>query len=394
MEKYNVCVVGGGASGMASAIYIKQNAEDLSVLLLEKKDVLGRKLSMTGNGRCNISNVQCPTFGDTSRFFKTIGVEIKSDSEGRAYPVSERAKDVTEAMESMIYALGIYIKKETAVIDLKRDENCFTVTTQRGDFNAEKVILAAGGKSYPETGSAGEGYIMARNLGHTVNKPAPALVALECHNDVMGTNKGVRANAVVSLYRHGYFVESETGEVQFTEDGLSGICVFDMSSFVRLNENTCFEDYELSLDLLPGYKPVELLYLLDQRKKIKGLETKHIMRSMVKPQLAEKLLAEISGRIPAAKELDENDIKNIIAAFKDVRYKVTGAKGWRQAQCTMGGVSWDDFDLHTMESRICPGLYFTGEMIDYAGPCGGFNLENAWHTARKAGKAICTEYMR
>ena len=396
MKKSNVCIIGGGASGMAAAIYIKEKMPDLNVLLLEKKDVLGKKLSVTGNGRCNISNVQCPTFGDTSRFFKSIGVEIKTDNEGRAYPVSERAKDVTETMENLLLSLGVDIKKNVTVNNISKinEKGCFIVSSDKESFEAEKVIIATGGKSAPQFGTTGDGYVLARNMGHTINKLAPALVALECSNSVLGINKGVRANAGVTLFRHSYFVEEEKGEVQFTEDGLSGICIFNLSNFVRLNENTGFSDYELALDLLPEYKPTEILYILSRKKNISGLKTISLMKSIVKPELARKLLKDISQRIPEAKDLSTEHLKDIILMFKNVRFTITGAKGWKQAQCTMGGVSWDDFNLHTMESTVVSGLYFTGEIIDYVGPCGGFNLENAWNTARKAGKAICTEYMR
>lgn len=390
---YNICIVGAGAAGMAAALSISMENQDLKIILIEKKEEVGKKLSATGNGKCNISNNILPSFGDTSKFFRKIGIEIKVDSEGRAYPVSESAKDVVKGLENAVTAWGCDIVKKEEVMSIEK-EDVYIIKTNKNQYTAEKVILATGGKSAPQFGTTGDGYRIAKKLGHTINKLAPALVPVECESEILGNIAGVRAKGKVNLFRHGFFVESEEGEIQFTKDGLSGICIFNLSNYLVLNEKTSFKDYKITIDLLSRYQEMEIFHMMKTRKNILNLDTKDLMLSIVNSKIAERLLEKWSIKYPKAAMLSDEQLKEIIGEFRNVEYKVTGAKGWKDAQCTKGGISWDDFDWDTFESKVCPGLYVIGEIIDYDGPCGGFNLENAWLSARKAGKAICTEYTK
>lgn len=391
----NVCIIGGGASGMMTAIKIAQNKPSLSILIIEKKEKLGSKIYATGNGRCNITNANCHTFGITCRDFRNIGVEIKVTEEGRAYPVSEKAADVVFAMENMINAYEIDIMLKTAVTDIQKQKNgSYKIITDKNEIIAEKVVIATGGKAAAAFGTTGDGYKLATNLEHKVNKVIPALVPIECKNEELGVLSGVRAKGKVTLYRNDFLVDAQQGEIQFTKDGLSGICVFNMSSFIRLSKEIKFKDYYIEADFISGYRDMEILHILSLRRGIKGLKTLDLLNSIVNSNIAHKLLKKWSDKYKMANQLDDSSLKEIINEFRHVRFNITGVKGWKEAQCTAGGVSWDDFNWDTMESLVCKGIYFTGEVIDYQGPCGGYNLENAWETARKAGKAICTEYMK
>lgn len=391
----NVCIIGGGASGMMTAIKIAQNNPSLSILIIEKKEKLGSKIYATGNGRCNITNANCHTFGTTCRDFRNIGVEIKVTEEGRAYPVSEKAADVVFAMENMIKAYEVDVMLKTTVTDIQKQKNgSYKILTDKKKIVAEKVVIATGGKAAAAFGTTGDGYKLATNLGHKVNKVIPALVPIECKNEELGVLSGVRAKGKVTLYRNDFLVDAQQGEIQFTKDGLSGICVFNMSSFIRLSKEIKFKDYYIEADFISGYRDMEILHILSLRRGIKGLKTLDLLNSIVSSNIAHKLLKKWSDKYEMTNQLDDTSLKEIINEFRHVRFNITGVKGWKEAQCTAGGVSWDDFNWDTMESLLCEGIYFTGEVIDYQGPCGGYNLENAWETARKAGKAICTEYMK
>ena len=391
----DVCVLGGGAAGLAVAVDLSNKCPDLSIVIIEKNSDVGLKLKATGNGRCNISNAQCQTFGETVKFFKRIGVEVSTNDEGWAYPVSEEGSEVVNVLKERLEDNGVKIYTEHIVE--KIEENVegvpYTVVCSKGQtFQCKKVVMALGGKAAPNFGTVGDGYILARKLGHKVTKLAPCLVPLMCENEEMGINKGVRAKGTVSLFRHGDFVAKEKGEIQFTDKGLSGICIFTLSKYVVLNEKTKFEDYKLKLDFLAQYQGLEILIMLKDRCKIKGMKTSKLLSSIVKDQIGQKLMKPWADKCPMAKDLSDEDLKEIILHAKGIIYDVTGAGGWKEAQCTTGGVSWDDFDWDTMESKVQPGMYFAGEIIDYSGPCGGFNLENAWVNARKVSKALCTEF--
>ena len=394
----DICILGGGAAGMAVAVDISMECPDLKIAILEKKEDLGLKLRATGNGRCNISNVECQTFGDTVKFFKKAGVEIKTNNEGWAYPVSEDGTEVVNALKDRIKASGVLVYTQSVVEKVEggqREGEPFFVTCQNGKtYQAKKIVMALGGKAAPSFGTVGDGYILSRKMGHKITKLAPCLVPIICENKELGNNKGTRCKGLAVLYRHGEFVAKEKGEIQFTSDGLSGICIFSLSKYMVLNDKTTFDDYKIRIDFLEQYQNLEILIILKDRCKIKGMKTEKLLSSIVKDKIGKKLMKSWSDKTEFAADLTDKDIKDIILHAKNMIFDVRGAGGWKEAQCTTGGVSWDDFNWDTMESNIRHGMYFAGEVIDYSGPCGGYNLENAWMTARKVSKAICTEFTK
>lgn len=391
---YNICIAGGGAAGLAVAFDIASSQPDLKIAVIERNIEPGRKLKAAGNGRCNISNIQCPTFGETVRFFRKAGIEIKSDDRGWAYPVSESGEDVTEALCDRLEALGVEIHTECRITEIVHEDRYIIKCENGKEFTGEKLVMALGGKAAPSFGTTGDGYILSRNLGHNVTKLAPCLVPVKCRGEYTGNFRGIRAKGRVTLYRHGYFVEEETGEIQFTEEGMSGICMFNLSKYLVLNESTSFGDYMVSADLMPDYSMAEAFLVLKERKKVPGLRTENIFQSLVKAGIGKTVAAEEAEKTEYAADLTDDMIRKLVSSVKNMRFTVTGAGGWKEAQCTTGGVSWDDFNWETMESTKHEGLYFAGEIIDYSGPCGGYNLENAWVTGRKVSRAICTEYIR
>lgn len=356
MDRYDVCIIGGGASGLAAAAALDG---DLRVCIVEKNGSCGRKLAATGGGRCNITNAGAPGADETIAFFRELGLEVYRDSEGRYYPYSNRAEDVTEILLASVSKKNTVIHTGFSAGSVSYDASeCgkFSVSDGKKTVTADRLIVAAGGKSYPQLGTTGDGFAIAKSLGHTVERVYPVLAPVECRD--MPDLAGVRARGRAVLYRDGREADRSEGEIQFTRDGLSGICIFDLTLSIRAevgeDPRKAVRRFEIGLDLAPDFTREQLA----ERTTSFGIVTGR--------------LAEL---IPPA-------------GLKDFRLRVSGVKGWKSAQCTAGGVRLEEIDMDTMESRLIPGLYFTGEVLDIQYRCGGFNLQNAWSTGIKAARHI------
>jgi len=389
---YDIAIIGGGASGLAAAITARRNAPEMSVAIFEKKEVTGKKLSATGNGRCNLSNVNCNLTDQVIDFFNSVGISVRKDEEGRLYPYSEDAKDVTEILTACARGEGTEILLNSGISRMEADpEGGFLLFVDEKEVRAKKVLIATGGKSYASMGTTGDGYIMARKLGHTVTKLVPGLTAVEVTQDLSDI-KGVRSKALVTLYKDGESVFSEKGEVQFRADSISGICVMNMSRFVRAEAGESLEEamdrYVVSVNLVPDFGTVKIINLLKQRFLIKGITASEAMKTLVRGQLASRILSEagVDGNAPAVSvAFDDGKLVAIANGLRSMRFGVRGVKGWNEAQITLGGVSMDEIHPVTMESKLVKGLFFSGEVTDFDGPCGGYNLHNAWVTGMLAG---------
>ena len=395
MMTYDFVIVGGGAAGLAAAAsFIKETGYG-SVCILEKNGMLGRKINATGGGRCNLTNKACPEKDMTLDFFRGLGIETWEDSEGRYYPYTNKASDVTKALVDAVKGnsdehtvdvkCGFTVKVVSRIKPDDGSEGCFMITgMQQADAKAgqseasatmemifaNRVLLAMGGKAGPQYGTTGDGYTIARTLGHTVTRVFPILTGIECRaEDVdFASLKGVRAKGTVILNKDGKPIVRDTGEIQFTEDGVSGICIFNLTPHIKADKRENFTDalkrYTITVDLAPDFTEEQL----SARQSAFGI-------------LTEKLAAALENAGTWNAEAGASGIKHWQLA-------ITGIKGWRDAQATFGGVALDEIDMDTMESRQVPGLYFAGEIIDAQGPCGGFNLQNAWETGIKAARAI------
>lgn len=357
MTIYDICIIGGGAAGLTAAASIHHN---LKGCVLEKNEVPGRKLMATGGGRCNITNRACDDKEMALEFFKSMGLETHEDPEGRYYPYSNQAADVVKTLLLQAQNNNVEIITQFAATEVQYSDGHFIISDAKGrSIAASRVLLAPGGKAAPQFGTTGDGYGIARAFGHTINKVYPILTGITCGDfrDI----KGVRARGKVSLYRENRLLAAETGEIQFTADGLSGICVMNLTMHIRSEDGEpiaeALQKYQLKLDLAPDFTASSLA----GRSSAFGIVT-------------EKLAARISPN-----------------QLKDWRLPVKGVKGWKDAQCTAGGVALEEIDIETMESKLRPGLYFAGEILDRQGPCGGFNLQNAWETGLKAARAINEE---
>lgn len=377
---FDICIIGGGAAGMAAAISAAKTDSSLKILLLEKKEKMGRKIIASGNGKCNLSNIACNGYKEIEAFFGDLGLVIRKDAEGRVYPHTEDSKSVYEALKNRIEFLGIKYITNAEVVSVIKEKN-FYISLDNQRFESEKLLIATGGKSAPQFGTTGDGYRWAKDFGHHVQKLIPVLTAVETEEN-MEQFAGIRAKGEVSLIYRDEKIFKELGEIQFTKTGISGICVFNLSRFLLIPEGTSFKDgfkdYVINIDFLPDILDIETY--LKKRKTLNGFSEKNVLKFLVKDAVAEKIF-----------EISKGNLREMGQLLKAFPVKPKTVRGWNFAQVTKGGVSLEEINMETMESRICKNLYFAGEVIDFDGPCGGFNLQNAWETGIKAGKGMANE---
>lgn len=378
---YQACIIGCGAAGMAAAIEYKRNNPEGDICVLEKNETVGKKLLSTGNGRCNATNENCPEHEEVLRFFESIGLYLRKDEEGRYWPASNKAQNLVFAMDRAIRLNDINVIVKCTVKSIEHVADGFKVEAdtksgEKSEILAEKVLIACGGKAAPRFGTTGDGYALAKSLGHTVSKVYPILTPLES-TDVKNI-AGSRARALVQLCGPEGVIAEESGEVQFTSDGLSGICVLNLSKYIALSEDVKVSDYYLLIDFIPELTAERAVQIMRcGEESLVGAAGAFVTKDIAK--YAASRSAGESGDEPLLK----------IARFlKSAKFTVSGVKGYKQAQCTAGGVVYDEIDASTMESKLCKNLYFAGEVTEYAGSCGGYNLNHAFFTGMKAGRAM------
>ena len=428
----DVVIVGGGASGLAAAIELGMKAPDLDVLVIEKLAEPGRKIRATGSGRCNISNTKAEGFSRIMEFFREIGLVTRTYDNGLVYPYSESAADVATLLEERAASLGVrfacgeelmsvkYVPAALVSEPLQGSSNVFQLESVFKDRDGMRsiitqssfLIMATGGKAGPTYGTIGDGYRIARNLGHSVVTPVPALTGIECsewdegHDPCGITLGGTRSAGVVSLFRdpdRAFGEESrvfeEAGEIQFTRYGLSGICVFNMTRHMRFDRRAgeSLEDFLVRADLFPDGDIAE--YINDRKRgSFADTPAGEILRTVLKEPLADYIIQTASGG--AVDEEDEGLASRPLSSLTDEEVAAIAKNvhslefhpeqicGWNDAQVTMGGVSLDEIDETTSESLLVKGVYITGELADRDYQCGGFNLSNAWLTGISAADDI------
>ncbi len=353
------------------------------VRLIEKNSEPGRKLLATGNGRCNLTNTGCKGAEETLSFFEGLGLLTRTEEEGRVYPYSEQASAVRDALVNELEELKVEIICGTEVKAVDKQESGFLAATADGkEFRSDALILAAGGKAGPQYGSTGDGYRFAKAFGHSVVRLMPSLVQMVSDEPVFKELKGVRAKGQARLIRDEKVIGAETGEIQFTEEGLSGICIFNLSrKYVRGDI--------IGIDLFPGYEEDDLEEILSRRAGALGNRT---MIQFFNGMLHKKLIPVVLDKLSLDKDrkaagLGPKEIRETVRFVKGWDILISGTKGWKDAQVTAGGVDLKEVDPETMESRLVPGLYFAGEILDYDGDCGGYNLQWAWSSGLIAGKS-------
>lgn len=397
--KQQIIIIGAGASGLAAGITAAR--EGASVTIMEHTARPGKKLLSTGNGKCNITNLQLPkdayrgnqpdfvfpalhtvTVSQTMDFFKELGI-VLTERNGYVYPNSGQASTVLEAMLFELEHLGVRIVTECPVKEIKKD---LTVITDHGKQRYDRIILAAGSMAAPKTGSDGSGYNLARKLGHHIIEPLPALVQLRCKEKWYKQAAGVRTDALVTLKIDGKAAASDRGELQITDYGISGIPVFQISRYAAkaLNEG---RQAVAELDFLPELSLTDLEKLLFTRHiQFSYRPAEEFLHGVLNSKLAKILLKEAGiGRESWVKEITEKEIKKLVHCIKELKTMIVSTNTFDQAQVCSGGVDTREVDPVTMESKLIRGLYFSGEILDVDGICGGYNLQWAWSSGITAG---------
>ncbi|MBM6801081.1 NAD(P)/FAD-dependent oxidoreductase [Mediterraneibacter glycyrrhizinilyticus] len=399
-----VAVIGGGASGMMAAVTAA--SEGARVILLEHKDRIGKKILSTGNGRCNFTNIhqepicyhsEDPLFPwevverfnaqAVISFFFQLGVYSKNRN-GYIYPNSDQASAVLDAFRMELDRLKVEIRTGVECREIRPGKKGFTVLTDQGPVRADRVILCAGSKAAPTTGSDGSGYDLAKKLGHRILPVLPSLTALKCEEKFFKSIAGVRANGSVSIWSGGECIAKDTGEIQLTDYGISGIPVFQVS---RYASKLLYEKKETDavLDFMPDFTKTQTDAFLRARAKTRPDKS----AEMFLIGLFHKKLCDLWIRLSEiprqrkAGELTEDEIARLTDLIKEFRVRVRETNPYDKAQVCCGGVDTREVNPETLESVYVPGVYFAGEILDVDGMCGGYNLTFAWASGYVAGKA-------
>ena len=400
--KTEIAVIGGGASGMIVAITARKSGKE--VVVLERKDRILKKVLITGNGRCNITNVNANIsnyFGknissvenilnsfnpqDTMDFFNGLGIICNEENRGKVYPLSGQASSVVDALRFEAERLGVRIETEFYVRKIEKEGFKFKIySEERKKIEAGRVIIAAGGQSYPELGSNGSGFELAKELGHSVTRLSPSIVQLKTEKHQVKGLQGIKTDAAVTAYGDNKKICTYDGELLFTDYGISGNVVFNISFVMPLYKNVEFE-----IDFMEKFDYNELYEILKERKKIMShLTMENYFNGMINKKLGQ-FLSKVSGiekLSKPVKDLNDSEIRKLCTVLKKYRIKILDTTGFKNAQVTAGGVSLDEVNSETLESKIVKGLYFSGEVLDVYGECGGFNLQWAWASGYIAGK--------
>lgn len=392
-------IIGGGASGMAAALAAAEN-KDAQVVLMERQARVGRKLQATGNGRCNLTNLHAceggyhgdePSFAAyaigqfgpeaTLNWFRSLGLFTVAEASGRVYPYSDQANSVLDVLRFALEKPNIEVKLGFEVEKVKKTAGGFRVESKEETLECDKLIIACGGLAGTKLGGTMSGYKLLRSLGHKCTKLRPTLVQLKTGWNGIAALKGVRANCHAAIYHNGQLHRESTGEIQFTEYGLSGPVMFEIS------RDACQGGGEwiCRMDLLPEFS-MEVLKEELLRRRNTNLPTSELLTGILHNRLGRVVTQAvgISGYVPVS-QLEEPEIDEVCRAVKDFEITLTEPMGMDSAQVTAGGILTKEFEETTMESRLVPGLYACGEVLDIDGDCGGYNLQWAWSSGRLAG---------
>jgi hypothetical protein len=406
VRKKQVIVVGGGAAGMIAAISARRSGAE--IIILERNPRVGKKLLATGNGRCNFTNINtgidcyhgknpkfaCSalanfTINDTIRFFEKLGIQHKVEESGKVFPMSDQASSVLDVLLYELNELGVNIVCNALVKDIKRQNHKFIIHLENGQVYAgDRVIITAGGKAMPSSGSDGRGYDLAVNLGHTTTDIFPSLVQLMLEGTSFKRINGVKFVGTAQIIYQNKSIAKDRGDILFANYGVSGPPILQISRKAGelLNEG---KEAQLKISLIDTISKEELSNLIYRRLQIAPKKPVDfslvglINKRLIPVVLAEAGIGDI--KLPVA-TLSAKDREAIVDILTDWRFKIRGTKSWPSAQVTAGGLDTRDINQKTMESKLIPGLFFAGEIIDIDGMCGGFNLQWAWSSGYIAGQ--------
>lgn len=401
----DIGIIGAGASGMMAALAAAQTP-GVRVILFERQARPGRKLQATGNGRCNLTNLGAragnyhgsdPAFVEpaltgmdpekTLGYFRSLGLFTVAEESGKVYPYSDQANSVVDVLRFALQKPNVETVYGFEVTKVRREETGFLLSNGTEDYRCQKVIVACGGLAGSKLGGSMSGYKLLGKLGHTITRLRPSLVQLRSSFPAMAALKGVRANCAARIYKDGNLYSESTGEIQFTEYGVSGPVIFEISRDVCAQPG----QWQCVLDLIPHCTAQELDAELINRSR-RDLSMDDLLTGIVHNRLGRVITkaAGVKGKEKTS-QLSDNEREAVVRNLKAFTLELTEPMGMDCAQVTAGGAVTEQFNRETMESKLVPGLYACGEVLDIDGDCGGYNLQWAWSSGFLAGKSAGKE---
>lgn len=388
MQKiFKVAIIGGGASGLITAVELSQGKNKINgddIVILEKNDRALKKLIATGNGQANLSNANLSKsnyYGDKTfideyfkskdnfdveEYFLGLGLPFTTLLDGRKYPLSKQANAVVDILRFTVQERKVNLITDFCVNDVVYKNGLFEIIGNKKVY-AEKVVLAVGGKASPSFGTDGKSYALAQKFGHAITDLYPSLVQVKTQTDKIKALKGIKETAIVSAFDGNTFLKSDKGDLLFTEYGVSGSSVFQISGHLAKAKNPV-----IKIEFLPDYSKQQLIDILENRKNsLTCISTEDFLLGILHKKLGQVIM----------KSIPDKNVKTIADTLKNFTLKVTGTLGFNYAQVTKGGVETSCINPKTFESAFKKGLYLVGEMVDVDGDCGGYNLDFAFTSA-------------
>lgn len=414
MRKHKVIIAGAGASGVLTAIQLKEQGIDCA--LIDSQDRILKKILTTGNGRCNLTNEKLKDCTDFSEFYSTsdksfkweplhnfgaikalsvfenLGLPVVTLEEGKIYPMSLQASSVSDLLRLRLAELEIptYTNSRIKEIKQSRDGKIFNILTSEDSFISEMLVISTGGLALPATGSDGSMFKLVKALGHRVVKPLPAIVQLKTDFKQSKALSGVKAQSELTLISEGNEIYKETGELLFTDYGVSGPPILQISRFsTELNDKG--KEAILRINLFPDLNKTEVTNLIEKQiGNFPGRNASDLLNGILNKKLIPVLFktAGLEKMNTPAAQIPEAVKDDLIGLLTSWEMGITDTNGFANSQSTIGGVSLEDVDPQTLESKILPGCYFTGEILDVCGACGGYNLQWAWSSAMAVADSI------
>lgn len=404
--KTEIVIIGGGASGIMAAIEAVKSGKE--VVVVDRKERVLKKVLVTGNGRCNLTNVNAKINNyfstgsnikkienilndfqpkDTMNFFESLGVVCNEEARGKVFPLSGQAGSVIDALRFEAERVGVKFLLDFYVKKIEKKGFQFIIYSEdKRIITSNRVLLSAGGKSYPELGSNGSGFELAREFGHTITPLFPSIVQFKTEEYQVKGLKGIKLDTKVTAYGDNKKICTYDGELLFTDYGVSGNVIFNISFVFPIHKKV-----ELEVDFLPKFSYDELLQKLKDRRDILGhLTMEHYFNGMINKKLGQ-FLSKASGIEKLSKEINsltDNELRKLCDVLKKYKLNVLDTTGYKNAQVTAGGIKLEEVNMETLESEKVKGLYFSGEILDVYGECGGFNFQWAWASGKKAGENI------
>ena len=404
--KTEIVIIGGGASGIMAAIEAVKSGKE--VIVVDRKERVLKKVLVTGNGRCNLTNVNAKINNyfstgsdikkienilndfqpkDTMNFFESLGVVCNEEARGKVFPLSGQAGAIIDALRFEAERVGVKFLLDFYVKKIEKKGFQFIIYSEdKRIITSNRVLLSAGGKSYPELGSNGSGFELAREFGHTITPLFPSIVQFKTEEYQVKGLKGIKLDTKVTAYGDNKKICTYDGELLFTDYGVSGNVIFNISFVFPIHKKV-----ELEVDFLPKFSYDELLEKLKDRRDILGhLTMEHYFNGMINKKLGQ-FLSKASRIEKLSKEINsltDNELRKLCDVLKKYKLNVLDTTGYKNAQVTAGGIKLEEVNMETLESKKVKGLYFSGEILDVYGECGGFNFQWAWASGKKAGENI------